>query len=163
MSVVKRFNTRENVAALQQNEKNWEWKIPVRTAKQSPDRCISPKPFAFCTPWRSVLQKFCTPWRPVLQKFYTSWRPVLQKFCTHWRPVLQKFCTVWRPQQQKFCRQWHPELKKFYVLQGSMLQKFWVVAFPFSKKTNCRGPTHTNSFDQFSFYAFSIFQWSYLK
>ena len=25
-------------------------------------------------------------------------------------------------------------------------------------KTNCRGPKHTNSFDQFSFYAFSIFQ-----
>ena len=29
MSVVKRFNTRANVAALQQNRKNWEWKIPV--------------------------------------------------------------------------------------------------------------------------------------
>ena len=51
-------------------------------------------------------------------------------------------------------------VKEIFCVARSMLQKSWVVAFPFSKKTNCRGPTHTNSFDQFSIYAFSIFQWS---
>ena len=117
--------------------------------------------------------------RTLIQKFCKVWRPVLQKFCMVWCLMLQKFCKVWRPKRAKIlhaltssaaeilhsmtstaaeiCRQWHPELKIFYVLQGSMLQKFWVVAFPFSKKTNCRGPTHTNSFDQFSFLCFFYF------
>ena len=48
----------------------------------------------------------------------------------------------------------------FDMVSRTVTQKFWVVTFPFSEKTNCRGPTHTNSFDQFSFYAFSIFRWS---
>ena len=110
----------------------------------------------FCKVWRPMSKKFCTPWRILLQKFYTPWRPVLQEFCTPWRPALQKFCKIWRPQQQEFCKQWHPELKKCYVWQGSMLQKFWIVVFPFSKKTNCRGPTHTNSLAFLCFLYFSL-------
>ena len=118
--------------------------------------------------------------RTVIQKFCKVWRPVLQKFCMVWCLMLQKFCKVWRPKRAKILHalkssaaeilhsmtstaaeilqamtSWVKE--KFYVLQGSMLQKFWVVAFPFSKKTNCRGPTHTNSFDQFSFLCFFYF------
>ena len=121
--------------------------------------------------------------RTVIQKFCKVWRPVLQKFCMVWCLMLQKFCKVWRPKRAKILHaltssaaeilhsmtstaaeilqamtSWVKE--KFYVLQGSMLQKFWVVAFPFSKKTNCRGPTPTNSFDQFSFLCFFYFQWS---
>ena len=48
-------------------------------------------------------------------------------------------------------------VKEILCVARSMLQKFWVVAFPFSKKTNCRGPTHTNSFDRFSFLCFFYF------
>ena len=61
------------------------------------------------------------------------------------------------PQQQKFCRQWNPELKKFYVLQGQCCRNSESLLFHSQKRQIIGGPTHTNSFDQFSFLCFFYF------
>ena len=116
--------------------------------------------FLFDMVSRTVMQKFCKVWRPkrakILHALTSSAAGILHALTSRAAEILRGM-TFAAAEILQAMTSW---VKEILSVARSMLQKFWVVALPFSKKTNCRGPTHTNSFDQFSFYAFSIFQWS---
>ena len=117
--------------------------------------------FLFDMVSRTVMQKFCKVWRPkrakILHALTSSAAEILHGMASNDAEILQGLTssaaeilhaltssaaeilhalTSTAAEILQAMTSW---VKEILCVARSMLQKFWVVAFPFSKKTNCRG------------------------
>ena len=111
------------------------------------------------------LQKFCKVWYPILQKLFKVWwlkrteilRVLTSSMVSNDAEILNALTST------QCCRNSAGNdilcCRNFMCCKVQCKRNFESLLFH-SQKRHCRGPTHTNSFDQFSFYAFAIYQWS---